>query len=319
MTGATPRRARRATAARPPQLDRVALAVAKAERVTAAPAARVMASAVAESSPPESSTMASSWRLPCTRSRASMRRTRRRAPPTKRAGAREPFEDAALYDWEYRRRRDDVRFYRTAAPDERGGPCSISAAAPAACWCRCSRRPHRRGRRSRRGHAGARRRPRPPAGRDRRRRRALLVRGDLRAFSFTAAVRVRRLAFHSDPAPRRRRAICRGSFAACARALIPGGWFAFDACAPRPAWLARERRDRRWARTTFHHPESGDAAVYTQPELRARRRQALLMRFHYQPVDGGGALAAPSVCAPVPPPVRLRETCGACWRARVSS
>src|SRR4051812_21772048 len=32
-----------------------------------------------------------------------------------------PFEDAALYDWEYRRRRDDVRFYRTLA-DERGGP-----------------------------------------------------------------------------------------------------------------------------------------------------------------------------------------------------
>src|SRR5947208_5098811 len=38
-----------------------------------------------------------------------------------RAGAVEPFEDAALYDWEYRRRRDDVRFYRTLA-DERGGP-----------------------------------------------------------------------------------------------------------------------------------------------------------------------------------------------------
>src|SRR5438270_2418846 len=38
-----------------------------------------------------------------------------------RAGAVEPFQDAALYDWEYRRRRDDVRFYRTLA-DERGGP-----------------------------------------------------------------------------------------------------------------------------------------------------------------------------------------------------
>src|SRR5947199_245715 len=36
-------------------------------------------------------------------------------------GAQEPFEDAALYDWEYRRRRDDVRFYRMLA-DERGGP-----------------------------------------------------------------------------------------------------------------------------------------------------------------------------------------------------
>ena len=35
--------------------------------------------------------------------------------------ARDPFEDALLYDWEYRRRRDDVRFYGTLA-DERGGP-----------------------------------------------------------------------------------------------------------------------------------------------------------------------------------------------------
>jgi len=35
--------------------------------------------------------------------------------------ARDPFEDAVLYDWEYRRRRDDVRFYATLA-DERGGP-----------------------------------------------------------------------------------------------------------------------------------------------------------------------------------------------------
>src|SRR5262249_15798650 len=37
------------------------------------------------------------------------------------AGAMEPFRDAVLYDWEYRRRRDDVAFYRMLAA-ERGGP-----------------------------------------------------------------------------------------------------------------------------------------------------------------------------------------------------
>ena len=37
------------------------------------------------------------------------------------SGARDPFDDAGLYDWTYRRRRDDVQFYRTLA-DERGGP-----------------------------------------------------------------------------------------------------------------------------------------------------------------------------------------------------
>src|SRR4029079_4669520 len=36
------------------------------------------------------------------------------------AGAIEHFEDAALYDHDYRRRRADVRFYRTLA-DEHGG------------------------------------------------------------------------------------------------------------------------------------------------------------------------------------------------------
>ena len=47
------------------------------------------------------------------------RRTRPgKAVPRPRA---DPFEDAALYDWEYRRRRDDVRFYATLA-GERGGP-----------------------------------------------------------------------------------------------------------------------------------------------------------------------------------------------------
>ena len=64
-----------------------------------------MASAVAESMPPDSSTIASLMRV--------------HYPG--RCRARDPFEDALLYDWEYRRRRDDVRFYGTLA-DERGGP-----------------------------------------------------------------------------------------------------------------------------------------------------------------------------------------------------
>jgi len=37
------------------------------------------------------------------------------------AGATEHFEDAALYDHDYRRRRADVQFYRTLAA-EHGGP-----------------------------------------------------------------------------------------------------------------------------------------------------------------------------------------------------
>ena len=35
------------------------------------------------------------------------------------AGGREAFEDAALYDFEYRRRRADINFYRRLADDRR--------------------------------------------------------------------------------------------------------------------------------------------------------------------------------------------------------
>ena len=35
------------------------------------------------------------------------------------AGAREAFDDAALYDFEYRRRRADINFYRRLADDRR--------------------------------------------------------------------------------------------------------------------------------------------------------------------------------------------------------
>ena len=53
-----------------------------------------------------------------------------------RAGAIEHFEDGALYDFDYRRRRDDVRFYRTLAI-EQGGPVLTWPAAPGASWCPC--------------------------------------------------------------------------------------------------------------------------------------------------------------------------------------
>src|SRR4051794_14663506 len=38
------------------------------------------------------------------------------------AGTREHYEDAALYDHEYKRRRDDVRWYRRLATAELGEP-----------------------------------------------------------------------------------------------------------------------------------------------------------------------------------------------------
>src|SRR3954470_6009095 len=89
-----------------------------------------MASAVAESMPPDTSTIASLIRLHYPGMPATSKRDPQRVPSPPRRARRgkaasppraDPFEDAVLYDWEYRRRRDDVRFYTTLA-DERGGP-----------------------------------------------------------------------------------------------------------------------------------------------------------------------------------------------------
>src|SRR4051794_17806577 len=47
------------------------------------------------------------------------------------AGTREHYQDAALYDHEYKRRRDDVRWYRRLAAGELGTPEKRSKNAPA--------------------------------------------------------------------------------------------------------------------------------------------------------------------------------------------
>ena len=212
------------------------------------------------------------------------------------AGAKEPFEDAALYDWEYRRRRDDVRFYRMLA-DERGGPvldlgCGTGRLmapllgdghvvvgvdhAPAML-----------------ARAAARLARLSPS----RRRRALLVRGDLARLPLAGSARFAFaiVAFHGiqhlvdddhllELLSRAR------------AALIPGGWLAFDVFAPDPAFLARvvaAGPERRWHRTQFRHPASGRREAYTATYALDARRRTLLTTFHYQPIDALGRRRGP--------------------------
>jgi hypothetical protein len=78
-----------------------------------------------------------------------------------------------------------------------------------------------------------------------------------------------------------------GFFRAVAGSLAPGGWFTFDVLPPDPAWLERDAA-RRWARTTFRHPVSGERFVYTTNHTYDRQRRLLHMRLYYQPVDGNG-------------------------------
>ncbi len=223
------------------------------------------------------------------------------------AGALEHFEDAALYDFEYRRRRDDVRFYRALAV-EQGGPVLDLACgtgrlmvpllrdgltvvgvdhAPAMLASAAAKIAHL-----------------TPAARA----RALLIRADLRRFAFrpfplpdggpdggtpaeTGAGRFTFAvaAFHSVQhltADRDLLAFLR----AARRALDARGWLAFDVFVPDPRFLARDRR-RRWDRTTFSDPTTGGRVIYTVNHDFDRRRRLLLMRMYYQPIDQRGRVA----------------------------
>ncbi|HVU52051.1 MAG TPA: class I SAM-dependent methyltransferase [Polyangia bacterium] len=212
------------------------------------------------------------------------------------AGALEPFEDAALYDWEYRRRRDDVRFYRMLA-EERGGPvldlgCGtgrllvpllgdghvvVGVDHAPAMLSRAASRVARL----------------PPS----RRRRALLVRGDLARLPLAASARFAFavVAFHGIQHLVDDDAL--STLLARARdALIPGGWLAFDVFAPDPAFLARvvaAGPERRWHRTLFRHPTGGRREAYTATYALDARRRTLLTTFHYQPVDALGRRRGP--------------------------
>jgi SAM-dependent methyltransferase len=203
------------------------------------------------------------------------------------AGAREHFQDAALYDFEYRRRRADVTFYRRLVSDR----MAFGAPGPVldlACGSGRLLVPLLRD-----GHAlvGVDRAPAMLAAARRRvarlspsrRGRALLVRGDLRALAFRPRFAIALCAFHSvqhlytD-------AELRTFFRAAARSLAPGGWLAFDVLPPDPAWLSRGG-ERRWARTAFRHPTTRERFVYTTNHSYDERTRLLHMRLFYQPVD----------------------------------
>src|SRR5262245_28533501 len=201
-----------------------------------------MASAVAESMPPDSSTIASLMRVDY--------------PDVARRGpVEDPFQDAVLYDWEYRRRRDDVRFYGTLA-DERGGPILDLGCGTGRLMLPLLRAGHVVVGVDRAPAMLARAAARLARLAPRVRRRALLLRADLRRlplgrarFAFAVA------AFHTIQHLATDRELT-GFFAAVARALAPGGWFAFDTFAPNAQFLARADSNltRRWARTRFRHP-----------------------------------------------------------------
>ncbi len=190
------------------------------------------------------------------------------APPTDPlvAGAREHYDDAVYYDYTYRRRRDDVEFYRRVAR-QHGGPVLelgvgtgrvalalaldglevVGLDASPAMLARCAERT----------------RDLPPG-------RLTLLEGDMRGFALG-----RRFGLVMAPFNALLHLYSPEDFTACFRAirehLTPTGRFVFDVRMPSPVELARDPH-RVYRGRPFVHPTLGVRVNYTE-------------RFAYDPIQ----------------------------------
>ena len=208
------------------------------------------------------------------------------------AGSREHYSDAALYDYEYRRRRADVTFYRELAKRRNGArPPGKLAVLDLGCGSGRVALPLARD-----GHqvhgvdqsasmlatlrkrvAGS-----PEAVQDRLRVSA----GDLCTFSVPGKYDLAIAAFNVLE-----HLYTRGELAAClervAAHLAPGGAFAFDVQLPDLAWLLRDSR-KRWAKTRFTDPTTKRPMFYSTNHDYDPVGQIANIRIFYDPVDGTG-------------------------------
>ncbi|MGZ3408173.1 MAG: class I SAM-dependent methyltransferase, partial [Polyangia bacterium] len=196
------------------------------------------------------------------------------------AGTSEHYEDAVLYDHEYKRRRDDVRWYRRLATRELGKPDGKRAILELGCgsgrtlipllrdgWrlvgvdasptmlARCRARLERV----------------PDA-------RVELVRADFRELALGRRFALVICPFNAFMHLYTRDDVER--FLAVVRAhLLPGGLFAFDVLNPDLAWLSRDPT-RRWARTRFRHPRTGKLGYYSTSLTYDAALQIAFMRIY---------------------------------------
>jgi SAM-dependent methyltransferase len=202
------------------------------------------------------------------------------------AGIREHYEDAPLYDHEYKRRRRDVNFYRRLCDERLGGPGDVLELA-----CGSGRITtallrgghsvigmdlslpmlHRAGARiSRLGRA--------------KRERARLFCGDMKSFALARRFPVIVMGFNAFE-----HLYTRTDVEMClerVRAhLNTDGTFAFDVQNPDIAWLCRNP-DKRWARTKFKHPVSGIRLEYSTNHIYDPISQIALIRLYYDPLEG---------------------------------
>lgn len=205
------------------------------------------------------------------------------------AGSREHYLDALLYDYEYRRRRADVDFYRRfalastpppgpvldlacgsarlAIPLARAGYQVLGLDRSAPMLHRATERIARQGRAVR--------------------ARISLACADMRRFALGRRFPLIIAAFNSFEHLYTRADL--EACLACVRAhLEPGGLLVFDVQVPDLAWLTRDPR-KRWARTRFTHPADGRGYIYTTNHEYDEIEQIVLIRLYYQPLEPADA------------------------------
>lgn len=205
------------------------------------------------------------------------------------AGSREHYADAALYDYEYRRRRGDVNFYRELARRHLDGPGSILelGAGTGRVTIPLARDGH---------HVVA--IDQAPAMLDRltarvaglpptSRVRVQPVAADLRTFRIERRFPLVIAAFNVFE-----HLYTRGEVDACLRRvadhLEPGGVFAFDVQLPDLEWLVRDPT-KRWAKTRFTDPTTGRPMWYSTNHDYDPIGQIVLIRLFYDPIGSDGA------------------------------
>lgn len=214
------------------------------------------------------------------------------------AGTSEHYQDAALYDHEYRRRRRDLHHYRRVCHEVGGA----SGAAVLELGCGTGRLLVPLLRDGHRVVGVDRERPMlarcqerlsrlPP----RTRARARLIQADFRELPVT------------DDNPGRfpvilcpfnafmhlySRADAERFLHQVRAHLAPGGLFAFDVLNPDLSWLVRSP-ERRWSRTRFRHPTTGQTLIYTTNHSYDQATQVNAVRIYYDAPDPRDPAAPP--------------------------
>ena len=202
------------------------------------------------------------------------------------AGSREHYADGALYDYEYRRRRADVTFYRELARRRLGGPGRILelGCGSGRVTVPLARDGHRVVAIDQSPAMLARLRGRVAALTPTVASRITVREGDLRTFRAPAKFPLVIAAFNVLE-----HLYTRGEVDACLRrvaaCLPPEGVFAFDVQHPDLAWLVRDPT-RRWAKTKFTDPTTKRVTYYSTNHDYDPVSQIALIRLYYDPVDG---------------------------------